>query len=295
MYQYDIENDRGILNKWQENINTNVDNNFFGNWLPYTNFVNVAGQKECRKPWIIVAAGPSLDKNIQLLKDIDKSSVYIVCVDIVIFRLLEEGIMPNCVVNIDPSDFSQYWDKFDGGDNNCSLICPATTSPSHLQAWKGKKYIFNPIDNIAPEKTAALKYITNPSRKFGDIMNMGFVGATILQVVKDVRPINGIYLLGWDFAYTNNKVYCKGVLDRRYPLDDGSLKDAEYKNKDRLIQGIWTTGALEIYLRFALELINKYNIKTVNCTEGGIMVNNKNITNRPFKDVLKEKKLIKDK
>ena len=280
------EMDKKFLDIWDKNLTCNLDNNFFGPWFKYTNYVNVWGPKMRDKPWVLIAAGPSLDKNISMLKEV-RDDVYVLCVDVIIFKLILEKMHPDLVVNIDPADVTRFWEGWNGkNEPDACLVAPVTTHPNNLMAWKGKRYLFNPVDYYYKDKYLALKAMTKECKEFGNIVNAGFVGATMLQIVKDVRPTKGVFLLGWDFAFTDNKVYCQGFLDRRYPIDDGSLHNAEFDKKDSCINGIWTTQALMIYMRTSMDILKRWNIHVTNCTEGGLLNETEWIKTEKFKDAI---------
>ncbi len=64
-----------------------------------------------QQPAIIVAAGPSLDKNVEQLQEVNNSAV-IICVDTALNTLQHYGIKPHMVVTTDPSPENAH--HFDG-------------------------------------------------------------------------------------------------------------------------------------------------------------------------------------
>ena len=76
-------------------------------------------EKRKKKPAICVAAGPSLDKNIQLLSRI-KSRALIICADGALKVLLRHGIKPDIVTSIHPEQLTTK--PFEGSWNQTKDI-----------------------------------------------------------------------------------------------------------------------------------------------------------------------------
>ena len=89
-----------FLKMWEDNFNENFDNKIFNkpNVKPLLYIENTKPFN--RLPVVLVAAGPSLDKNIHILKQY-KDNVIILCADIVTFKLLENDIIPDFICNVD--------------------------------------------------------------------------------------------------------------------------------------------------------------------------------------------------
>lgn len=86
----------------------------------------------------VVAAGPSLRKNVQTLKTIGRLGV-IVCVDAAYRYLVEQGVTPDYCVTLDAD--SRMVTMIDGVDTSLTtLVAQASASPSLVDYWKGPKY-----------------------------------------------------------------------------------------------------------------------------------------------------------
>jgi hypothetical protein len=276
-----------IIQKWQQNYASNLRNGEFSkpdarplmflmNSKPYFNV-----------PVVLITAGPSLDKNIQVLKNYQKNTI-IFCVDVVLFKLLENDIIPDFVVNIDPSDmFVRFWEDLD--TSKLTLICPTSIHPKALGAWKGRKFFYNQIDYKNTEKGKALKSLIRSTVGYGNIVNRFFIGATMTQIASIFNP-KPFILLGYDFAFSDNKAYCNGLLDRKIfddTLPTGSPEQIAHIQKmktDEVVKEIevsdihgnkvFTTKTLKFYRDWYLRLIH-HELKItyiINATEGGILV-----------------------
>jgi len=285
-----------FLTLWKNNYNENQSKGYLSNnkTRPLLYIKNT--KPYAHKPVVIVAAGPSLDKNIHLLKEYQNNCV-ILCADVTLFKLLQNDIKPDFVVNIDPSDsLRRYWVNLD--TTNLTLVCPTTVSSRTLETWRGNVYFFNQSDVAGSPKGNLLKKLIKPTEGWGVLFNRYFVGATMFQFLTYLSP-SVVILIGHDFGYTDNKAFCDGFLDLKIHHDEhpvGSpehtymlekLKKEEIK-KDVLVkisptESIGTSNALHLYKNTLLELIRAARLPVINSTEGGIMTE---IAKMSFKDSL---------
>lgn len=274
-----------IIEKWVKNYTNNFNSGIFvGDRVkPFTFIQNT--KPYAGKPCVLVVAGPSVDKNISILKNFQKN-VIILAADVILFKLLEHDIRPDFVVNIDPADmFVRFWNDLETSE--MTLICPTSTHPDVLKTWKGRYIFFNQSDYSKSPKGEALREITKKTGGFGTVFNRYFIGATMLQVAKlmELRPA---ILVGYDFAYTDEKAYCDGFLDRKiyddlhnpgteeHKIQIEKLKKMEIKGniKTRDINGkfIETTKQFQFYKNNFLQLKDNLKIPVINSTEGGILL-----------------------
>jgi len=265
-----------ILDKWGSNFRENLLNKYFSKETarPLNYLNNIPLYKD--PVIILIAAGPSLDKNIKLLKNRQNNCI-IICVDVVLFKLIENGIKPDFVVNVDPSYvIKRFWKNIDTSD--LTLVCPTTSSPEMIGDWRGNMIFFNQKDRKGEPKGIFLNKLTKSIAGFGYLDNNYFVGATAYLFGLLLKP-KIIILMGYDFGFSNNKSYCNGFLELKYLGDVEKIKEmkvAEVKKeiKVKLSTGdyIYTTHVLKGYKNALLNLIKKNNIKTINATEGGILL-----------------------
>jgi hypothetical protein len=273
-----------FLKMWENNFTENYNNKIFNksNVKPLLYIENT--KPFSGMPVVLVAAGPSLDKNINILKQY-KDNVIILCADICTFKLLENDIIPDFVCNIDSHE--TVMEFFHGLDTSIlNLICPTTAYPKLVNEWGGKLIFFNQADIPGQDKDKVLSKITKKTGGFGTLFNRFFVGATMLQIAKILNP-SIIMLIGYDFAFTDNKPYCDGTTKRRVEYENFKhnieqdlekriqehidfelgLSDKEYE-----IDGIKIKGKtnLDFYAKVFTALIVHYKLPIINCTEGGI-------------------------
>ena len=286
-----------FIKLWEKNYYENYNNGKFSNekTRPLSFLTNT--QPYANVPIVLVGAGPSVDENIHYLKEFQNNCI-IFCADINIFTLLEKDIKPDFVITIDPHEIlSASW--HDQNTSDLTLMCPTTVNPLLANMWQGNIFFFNQSDIPNTPKGDALKKLTKATAGWGSIENNFFVGATMLQLSRMLKP-KVVLLAGYDFAYREEKTYCKGVFERRalydleYKYDEKEhikrikeLEDYEYKLKDIKInvngKEIWTTKKLLYYKNHFVHLYNDFKLPVINATEGGILTE---IPRMPLKDAL---------
>jgi len=279
-----------ILKRWHDNFVENYEAGLFSsikvrplNYLVNNNFY-------AKKPFILVAAGPSLDKNIMHLKEVQDKCI-ILCAEVILFKLMENGITPDYVVTIDPSEqFARFLKDID--TSTLTYICPTTVHPSVISEWKGRLIFFGQEDYKGSPKEQLLSKIAMPGCT--RLFNRYFVGATMFQLA-NMLGASSIALVGYDFAYTDNKAYCDGFLERKIYDDTHTYGSPEWVERIAELKAqevskdfpvnidgvhVYTTQLFQIYKRTLLELIFKSGKLLFNTTEGGILTE---VTRMPLK------------
>jgi len=182
--------------KWRRNIIHNIPyimdhpkvSNFFNS------FKNI--------PAICVAAGPSLDKNIDQLKNA-KNKALIICVGTSLKPLLEKGIEPDIVVSVD-GNLANY-KHFEGIED---------IPNSYLFAELGNHY---KIQNIWNDKQVFLTMKRNFSGWIEELKGEYtpiHTGGTVAHTMVDLSyrfGANPIILMGQDLAFSENRTHARGT------------------------------------------------------------------------------------
>ncbi len=223
-------------------------------------------------PIILVGAGPSLDKNIKHLNR-NRDNYLLFCADIVLHKLMQNGIVPDFVVTIDPNPIVGY-SFLDIDTSLTKLIAPTTLSPEVAWLWEGFMYLFNQRDKHLQSKDSLLLNTCLYTKGWGDVPNALFVGATMLQVCSIFKP-SAVALVGYDFSYTDNKLYADGVLEHRYKYLNADCPANTYVKHDFEFYNIKTSKHLYMYKDFFVKFCRNVDDidykKIINCTEGGIL------------------------
>jgi hypothetical protein len=166
-------------------------------------------------PAIVVAAGPSLKKNIEELKRA-KGRAYIFVVDRALDYVLDEGLEPDFVVTIDPMKPLEYFTK--RTDLTIPLLCDAVSNWEILDRHKGKKILFNcfPYYRLMYQRLG----------KEAPLLAAGASVATAAFCSCIQLGFKTIALVGQDLAYDGEFSHA------------GDVTEQENRNRDILVEGI---------------------------------------------------------
>ncbi|MHB8129440.1 MAG: motility associated factor glycosyltransferase family protein [Mobilitalea sp.] len=154
-------------------------------------------------PAIIVAAGPSLKRNIEELKKA-KGRAYIFVVDRILDYVLEEGLEPDYIITIDPIKPIEYFTK--RTDLKIPLLCELVANWEVLDRHKGKKIIYScgPFFAKMYEKLD----------KKPPLLNTGASVATTAFSACIQLGFKRIVLVGQDLAYDGEITHAGGVAEK---------------------------------------------------------------------------------
>jgi len=241
---------------------------------------NLFGKFE-NKPVICVAAGPSLDKNVHLLKQA-KNKALIICMDASLKVMLHYGIKPDIVVSIDYGAGTR--NLFEGlMDQTKDLFLAADPEdyPGILSDFKGKKFIIN-----------IHKPLTQWLAKFME--DKGFLdkGASVAHAAFSLAKAvggNPIILIGQDLSYPGGITHSQGATPRtkvltgidkntgkRYLLSQD--KNGKWIGRNLIMvediygKEVSTDEAMYSYLIHLEEMISSTKATCIDATEGGAKI-----------------------
>ena len=150
---------------------------------------------------IIVSAGPSLNDNIDFIREsVGKRTI--IAINAVLKRLYKENIKPDIIVMIDP--LKTMRDHLSGAESiteGVPLITTLNSNYDFVEAYMGPIYI---IPNGEDEKQEPCERGIPWENVGGTVASLGLEAAYYLGAQK-------IYLVGSDLAYTNGNNYASGV------------------------------------------------------------------------------------
>ena len=217
-------------------------------------------------PAVVIAAGPSLDKNIEKLKDY-KDKVFIICVDSAIRTALENHIRPNLIASVDPIKPATYFDNAYG--RNIPMISHVHTNPEIIRLHNGRR--FYSADQGEYESWFFEKY----QKDLGAIVTGGTVANTGFSVARNLG-FSTIIMIGQDLAYPDKKIHANAT-DSEFDMEEG-IKSGKYfyvdgVNGDRVL----TEGNMCVYKAWYEEQIEKYpKLNIIDATEGGALIKGAN-------------------
>lgn len=212
-------------------------------------------------PVIIVSAGPSLDKNIDLLKEAENRALILV-VDTAIPRVLEAGIKPDMVISVDYNKSLKHFKN--EGVKKLTFLANMDMNTAVLDYVKPDNIIFDSSDSVlwarlfTEQGSGIWKVDTGSSVSTAAIAHMIAWG------------FKNIILVGQDLALTGNRVHAGEDADS---ADNNKWATTYVKGIDG--QDILTRKDYCIYIRWIEDIAYKYtDIRIIDATEGGALKKN---------------------
>lgn len=249
-------------------------NNFFGEYFSRNVFSNMrlledsydivklAQNMPDNIPAIVVAAGPSLDKNI---KDLHRAvgKCLIVSTDTALKPLALEGITPDITAIMDSKKDERYLSEEES--RRVPIVCTPRGGTEFLHLHAGKKFFINDYcDHIG-------EFMKNNGHELlrldtgGSVANSCFAVATLLGSRK-------IILVGQDLAYTGDKTH-SAVTVRG--AKNTPVEDLEHVEMDIDIYGnpIRSSREFKLYKEwFEQQIRANQELEVIDATEGGIRI-----------------------
>ncbi|HOQ01517.1 MAG TPA: DUF115 domain-containing protein [Acetivibrio clariflavus] len=216
-------------------------------------------------PAILVSAGPSLKKNVHLLKEL-KDKCIIMAAGTAVTVLQDFGITPHFMMGIDAGENEgRIHERVTAKD--IYFLYSNQVSPKSLRSYQGPKFLMNyPMD-----------LYTNEFFKRQNIKSDFFLsGPSVANTCFDVlykMGCNPIILVGQDLAFTDESTYANqqpGVLSERIRENKG----AYVKVKDIYGNDVYTTPAflaMKNWFEGYFEKVEQ-RVEIINATEGGLNI-----------------------
>lgn len=215
-------------------------------------------------PFIVVSAGPSLEKNIHLIGDLE-GRAFIFAVGRTLKTLLLENIEPDMFCIIDPQ-YEPTYDQIKGYENlDIPMVFFESASADTVSRYKGPKY-------FASNKK---EHIENPAH----IMDLGGSVATAVLDLSIRFGGNPIVFVGQDLAFTDGQSHAYG----------NTVQENANRRKVKGQNGEWLDTTLGL-LSFKHWIENKIkdhpHIEFINATEGGAYI--EGCRHMPLQDFIEE-------
>lgn len=241
-----------------------LDENFYQNVLLNDPGVATWINQYVDKPMIMVSGGPSLTKQIKVLKkaiENNGKTFVLGCVGTALIPLLNEGVLPDFVMISDASD--SILEQFHGvNTTERPLFYLSTANHMTVKNYQGPRYIvwqkgYGPAEKIASERGEPI------------VETGGSVATCLLDLMVKMGG-NPIALIGQDLAFSDGWSHASGTHARKRVKTDY----ANYEIDDFYRRGkVKTSLNLLSYLRwFERYVENKDPNRFWNCTEGGAYI-----------------------
>lgn len=247
MIDASINNQLGLMNSnFKSNIRL-IDKN-----------VDELGEKFLNKDIYIIAAGPSLDKNIKQLLNKPKNSI-ILSTGTVFKKLLKLGIDIDYVIISDTNP--KLTSQIHGVEDNMTPILILSTASKHFaKIYAGEKYLILQKDYYASQKLA---YETGH--------NLYESGGSVTTTALDISIRLGakrIIFLGLDLAYTDNFAHAKDTSLREVSNTQGLIPVEDINGKI-----IYSSLNFITYKEWIEERIKDIkNVEIIDASEGGAKI-----------------------
>ncbi len=212
------------------------------------------------KPAVVVATGPSLKKNVELLKEVQDKVVIIA--PLVALKVIEPlGIKPDFVISVDPTQQEEPHHK-DLDNYEFNMVLDSAGNVNLLKKNTGNNFMFLSNNNLNFEP-----YFRNHDFENVNIPTGGSVANNATGLAQHLG-CNRIILLGQDLSFKGSSIHAYE--------DSKEHVDLYKKFKILKVKGFYgeeveTNNVFEVYKSwfelFAKE--NKEYIHCINATEGG--------------------------
>lgn len=213
-------------------------------------------------PAIIVASGPSLDKNIEELKKA-KGKCLLIAADSAIRALLRHGIEPDCYVTIDgkknPAHFQDERVPY------LPVFCTLCSNYISLTKQKGVSFFVNDLN-------AYVNHFMEQHEKIFPVLYMGGSVANGAMALAGALELKTVILVGQDLAYTGNKTHASETVRGMKNIDVNTLPT------NVMLDGydgeeVLSSYEFKIYRDwFEAYIAEHKDMRVINATEGGAMI-----------------------
>ncbi len=214
----------------------------------------------CGYTGLIVSAGPSLTKNIELIKEM-RGKAFIVATDSAVKVLLQHDIVPDIFASVDPNKSPKHFDL--DIIKRIPIICEYVSCPGAMEGHQGP-FFYSRSEDFYINRFIDERYIPVMTLETG-----GSVACNCMSFLIKTGA-EKIVMVGQDLAYTDNKSHADGATRASWglDLDTGSV----------MVEGIdgnpiKSSGEFEHYRRWIERTIAQYpEIEFINATEGGARI-----------------------
>ena len=216
------------------------------------------------KTAILVAAGPSLDKNIQLLKEA-KNKAFILAVDTAIKPVLNAGIVPDLTISVDSHKPPELF-KQNGEYVDIPIVADLQSNAEVISGYKGKRFYSYNFDKSFFNIYMKEDYMEVCLDSGGSVANDAFS-----FLVK--CGFKNIVFIGQDLAYSNTKTPAGAAYDNE-DIIKFEKSDKHFLIEDIYGEQVYTEANMDLYRKwFERNIAEHDNIQFIDATEGGAKIN----------------------
>lgn len=254
------------LKRFKENASKNVIANL--HILEKCNFVDsLKTIVPCDVPVIIVSAGPSLDKNIELLKKAKGHSL-IFAVDTALKYLMEHDIMPDLAITVEPIKPMANYE-----DDRCfdiPHVFSCESNPAIVSKERSRIFIYNCCEYVKGLLNAVGISVPSQMGSGGSVATSAFAICVSLKIKK-------IILIGQDLAYDGTSTHAGKVESAGFSENIGTDMVEGIDGGQVRTRSDWQ-GYL-FWFEKMIRLINEQHldISVIDATEGGALIHGSHV------------------
>lgn len=155
-------------------------------------------------PAVVVAAGPSLDRNLPHLARV-ADRVAIIAVDTAVRPLLAAGLRPHVAVAVDPSELNARHLKDLPDARDIWLAAEGSIDSSVLDRFTGRSFVFKVSDHEPWPWLRGMGIDRGTLKAWGSVLTTAFDLAIRMDC-------SSIVFAGADLAYTDGLQYCRNTV-----------------------------------------------------------------------------------
>ncbi|MGR3218344.1 MAG: 6-hydroxymethylpterin diphosphokinase MptE-like protein [Candidatus Anammoxibacter sp.] len=214
------------------------------------------------RPAIVVSAGPSIDKNLHLLRKA-KGKAVIIAIDAVVPTLLPCGIIPDIIVGIDPVECNMVMFKDNPLLRNVPFVCLGQYTSEVVRLYPGPLFVSNVENNIV------YNWLKDLLEDKGAIKCFGGSVAHFAFAVAEFMGSGVIALVGQDLSYSEY-VHSKGFTG---VMNAGPVDHANSVQIQNIFgEKVFTKADLLAFKISFENEIKKFKGKVINATENGLLI-----------------------
>lgn len=259
LYDRIVINKEGELNTLIEYARTGMENEIQAmRWImDCVSLQSLKDEMNTDVPYIVVAAGPSLEKNVEVLKKA-KGRAVIVCVDTAVGFLLKHDVVPDMICCVDAQKELKLFEN--PKIKEIPIAVSTDTNYRVLEKLEVKRPIYISISN-----DFLMREFTDKGKPVGYFDGGGSVATVLFQLGVELG-YKRIVLVGQDLAFTDKKAHAgMGNYNENDLVTYFSLVDGYHGDK------VITRGDFKHYIDwYNMRIPQLTECEVINATEGGV-------------------------
>ena len=213
---------------------------------------------------ILIAAGPSLKKQLERLKQAQNQHILIAAGQ-TIKTLHANGIHPHFVVAADPQDALQKYFDSDSFTREV-LLCLTVCSSEVVTKFPGHKIFFQYTPKIDASLSPMIGHMGSV-RLGGSVANVAYSLARYFG-------IEDIALIGQDLAFTNGESHTDGYVGKKIRTEDEMATNHRFRKVPGYYGDmLYTNRQMDTYRNWFEQILETdKQVRLFNCTEGGAKI-----------------------